>query len=153
MVRACNPGAGALNISPLAKRRAVGKRANFEPCTRPGLRRLKLLSISLAGLALGLAGCNQQRLHPRPREFLNFMNDSVAKYPGKELDVVLDNLNTHKPKEDRWLNSHPNVHLHFIPTHSSWLNQIECWFSILSRSALRMDQGRSTPAANEKLLL
>jgi len=81
------------------------------------------------------------------------MNDSVAKYPGKELDVVLDNLNTHKPKEDRWLNSHPNVHLHFIPTHSSWLNQIECWFSILSRSALRMDQGRSTPAANEKLLL
>jgi transposase len=32
---------------------------------------------------------------------------------------------------------HPNVHLHFIPTYSSWLNQVECWFSILSRSALR----------------
>jgi transposase len=57
--------------------------------------------------------------------------------PGKELHVVLDDLNTHKPKEDRCLKAHPNVHFHFIPTHSSWLNQIECWFSILSRSTLQ----------------
>jgi transposase len=33
--------------------------------------------------------------------------------------------------------THPNVHFHFIPTRSSWLNQVECWFSILSRSALQ----------------
>jgi transposase len=51
--------------------------------------------------------------------------------------VILDNLNTHKPKRDRWLQRHPRVHLHFTPTYSSWLNQVECWFSILSRSALR----------------
>ena len=51
--------------------------------------------------------------------------------------MILDNLNTHKPRNDRWLKTHPSVHLHFIPTHSSWLNQIECWFSILSRSALQ----------------
>jgi transposase len=51
--------------------------------------------------------------------------------------VILDNLNTHKPKHDRWLARHKNVHLHFTPTHASWLNQIECWFSILSRRALR----------------
>ncbi len=49
---------------------------------------------------------------------------------------MLDNLNTHKPKDDRWLRRHPNVHLHFTPTHASWLNQIEIWFSILSRAAL-----------------
>ena len=49
----------------------------------------------------------------------------------------VDNLNTHKPKNDRWLKSHPNVHLHFTPTRTSWLNQIECWFSILSRQALQ----------------
>ena len=73
----------------------------------------------------------------RRREFLDFMNELVSNYPGKELHVVLDNLNTHKPKEDRWLKAHPNVHFHFIPTHSSWLNQIECWFSILSRSTLQ----------------
>ena len=70
-------------------------------------------------------------------EFLAFMNDIVADYPGTAIHVVLDNLNTHKPKNDRWLKSHPNVHLHFTPTHTSWLNQIECWFSILSRQALQ----------------
>jgi transposase len=51
--------------------------------------------------------------------------------------VILDNLNTHKPKHDRWLARHKNLHLHFTPTNASWLNQIECWISILSRRALR----------------
>ena len=73
----------------------------------------------------------------RRREFLDFMNDIVAAHPGREIHVVLDNLNTHKPEQDRWLKAHPGVHLHFTPTYSSWLNQVECWFSILSRSALR----------------
>lgn len=73
----------------------------------------------------------------RRREFLDFMNDLVAEQHGREIHVVLDNLNTHKPKQDRWLKRHPNVHLHFTPTYSSWLNQVECWFSILSRQALR----------------
>jgi transposase len=73
----------------------------------------------------------------RRREFLDFMNGIVAEHPGREIHVVLDNLNTHKPKEDRWLRRHPNVHFHFTPTYSSWLNQVECWFSILSRQALR----------------
>jgi transposase len=73
----------------------------------------------------------------RRREFLDFMNELVADRPDQQLHVILDNLNTHKPKQDRWLKSHPNVHLHFIPTYSSWLNQVECWFSILSRAALR----------------
>ena len=73
----------------------------------------------------------------RRREFLDFMNDIVAAHPGREIHVVLDNLNTHKPKQDRWLRAHPRVHLHFTPTYSSWLNQVECWFSILRRSALR----------------
>ena len=76
-------------------------------------------------------------LRRRRREFLDFMNGILADYPGQEIHVVLDNLNTHKPKQDRWLKAHPNVHLHFVPTYSSWLNQVECWFSILGRSALR----------------
>ncbi len=48
----------------------------------------------------------------------------------------LDNLNTHKPNDDRWLKRDPNVHLHFTPTYSCWLNQVECWFRILSRRPL-----------------
>lgn len=74
----------------------------------------------------------------RRREFLDFMNSVVADYPKDvEIHVILDNLNTHKPKHDRWLGRHKNVHFHFTPTHASWLNQIEVWFSILSRAALR----------------
>ena len=73
----------------------------------------------------------------RRREFLDFMNEIVAEHPNQHIHVVLDNLNTHKPKQERWLKQHPNVHLHFTPTYSSWLNQVECWFSILSRQALR----------------
>lgn len=73
----------------------------------------------------------------RRREFLDFMSHILAHYPDRELHVILDNLNTHKPKHDRWLARHPNVHFHYTPTHASWLNQVECWFSILWRQALR----------------
>ena len=76
-------------------------------------------------------------LRRRRREFLDFMNQTVAHYSDRELHVILDNLNTHKPKHDRWLVKHPNVHFHYTPTHASWLNQVECWFSILWRQALR----------------
>lgn len=72
----------------------------------------------------------------RRREFLDFMNDVAAAHPDTEIHVVLDNLNTHKPKHDRWLTRHRNVHFHFTPTHASWLNQVEVWFSILVRAAL-----------------
>lgn len=74
----------------------------------------------------------------RRREFLHFMNQVMADYPdGVAIHVILDNLNTHKPKHDRWLARHPNVHFHYTPTHASWLNQVECWLSIMSRGALR----------------
>jgi len=69
-------------------------------------------------------------------EFLDFMNDIVAAYPDTALHVVLDNLNTHKPKNDRWLKRHPNVRFHFTPTRASWLNQVEIWFSILEKKSL-----------------
>lgn len=70
-------------------------------------------------------------------EFLDFMNKVVADYPCKELHVILDNLNTHKPKNDMWMKRHKNVHFHYTPTDASWLNQVEIWFSILSRNALK----------------
>src|SRR5215469_5576970 len=75
-----------------------------------------------------------QRL--RRVEFLDFMNRVIADHSGREVHVVLDNLNTHKPKHDRWRARHKNVHFHFTPTHASWLNQVEVWFSILSAKAL-----------------
>jgi transposase len=72
----------------------------------------------------------------RRLEFLDFMNQVVADYPDREIHVVLDNLKTHKPKRDLWLARHKNVHCHFTPTHASWLNRVEIWFSILARSTL-----------------
>ena len=72
----------------------------------------------------------------RRAEFLDFMNEVVADYPDQEIHVVLDNLRTHKPKRDRWRARHKNVHFHFTPTHASWLNQVEIWFSILARRTL-----------------
>ena len=68
-------------------------------------------------------------------EFLGFMNSVVAAFPDRELHVIIDNLNTHK-KNERWLKKHPNVHFHFTPTRSSWLNQVEIWFSILQSQSL-----------------
>lgn len=77
-------------------------------------------------------------LRKRRREFLHFMNDLAAGYPTEmQIHVILDNYCTHKPKHDRWLGRHRNVHFHFTPTHASWLNQVEIWFSILRRQALR----------------
>ena len=70
-------------------------------------------------------------------DFLDFMNRVIAEFPGREMHVILDNLNIHKNKTDGWLDKHPNIHFHFTPTHASWMNQIEVWFSVLSRGALR----------------
>ena len=69
-------------------------------------------------------------------EFLDFMNRVIAAYPEREIHVVLDNLSTHKPNRDMWLKRHKNVHLHYTPTHASWLSQIEIWFSILTGKSL-----------------
>jgi transposase len=86
-------------------------------------------------VATGLIKAGHYRRRRRV-EFLDFMNGLLAQYPDQELHVILDNLNTHKPKHDRWLARHKNVHLHFVPTHASWLNQVEVWFSILVSQAL-----------------
>jgi transposase len=79
-------------------------------------------------------------------EFLDFMNHIVADHPDTAIHVILDNLNTHKPKNDRWLNRHPNVHFHFTPTRASWLNQVEIWFSILEGKSLH---GASFTSVNQ----
>jgi transposase len=74
----------------------------------------------------------------RRRQFLDFMNEVLRDADAdQEIHVILDNLNTHKPKNDRWLTRHKNVHIHYTPTHASWLNQVEIWFSILQMKSLR----------------
>jgi transposase len=65
------------------------------------------------------------------------MNEVMADHPDQTIHVILDNLNTHKPKRDQWRARHRKVHFHFTPTHASRLNQVEIWFSILARSTFQ----------------
>lgn len=77
-------------------------------------------------------------------DFVSFMDKVVATYPAQRLHVVLDNLNTHckGPIQD-WLRAHPLVSFHYTPTHASWLNLIEAFFSILTRQGLQQAVHRS----------
>jgi transposase len=65
------------------------------------------------------------------------MNRVVKQYKGKEIRFILDNLSTHKPKRDWRLARHPTVHFHYTPAHTSGINQIEIWFSILAGQSLK----------------
>ena len=86
-------------------------------------------------------------------DFLSFMDDVVKSYPVSELHVVLDNLNIHKHEAAKqWLLSHPRVHFHYTPTHASWMNMVECFFSILTRQALTQSVHRSKKELKEFLI-
>ncbi|HLE61141.1 MAG TPA: IS630 family transposase [Thermoanaerobaculaceae bacterium] len=87
-------------------------------------------------------------------EFVAFLGDVVASQPvGREIHVILDNLSTHKTARVRaFLNDHPDVHLHFTPTYSSWLNQVEIWFSKIDRDVIARGVFTSTKDLARKLL-
>jgi transposase len=71
-------------------------------------------------------------------DFLAFLKKAVKPYAGKEIHVVLDNLSTHTtPDVAEWLANNSHVHFHFTPKGSSWLNQIETWFGIVTHQSIR----------------
>ena len=78
--------------------------------------------------------------YPRHRhqEFLRFLKKTAAAYPRTDLHVVCDNYATHKHADVRaWLSKNPRVTLHFTPTGCSWINLVECFFSVITRQAIR----------------
>lgn len=79
-------------------------------------------------------------------EFLDFLKLLHRQCPQrKHLHLIVDNLATHKHEDVRtWIAKHRRVHLHFTPTHASWLNQVELWFSILGRRLLKRGVFKST---------
>lgn len=89
-----------------------------------------------------LRRCQQRHRH---QEYLRFLNDIDAHVPA-ELDVhlVVDNYATHKtPRVLRWLAKRPRFHLHFTPTYSSWINQVERLFAELTNKAIRRGSFKS----------
>lgn len=71
-------------------------------------------------------------------EFVAFLSMVVSQQPvGKEIHIVVDNLSAHKTKRvDQFLLEHANVHMHYTPTYSSWLNQVELWFAKIERDVI-----------------
>jgi transposase len=70
--------------------------------------------------------------------FLAFLKKAVKPHAGTDIHVVLDNLSTHgTPDVTAWLAANPHVHFHFTPVGSSWINQIETWFGIITRQSIR----------------
>ena len=72
-------------------------------------------------------------------DFLDFLAQLEAEVPpGQRVIAILDNLSTHTTKEvGDWLVAHPRWQLVFTPKHASWLNQVEIFFSILTRRLLK----------------
>jgi transposase len=75
----------------------------------------------------------------RHQEFLSFLKHLDASTPAElALHLIADNYATHKhPQVKAWLARHPRFHLHFTPTYSSWLNQVERWFGLITQQAIR----------------
>lgn len=87
-------------------------------------------------------------------EFVAFLTDIVANQPkGKEIHVIADNLSAHKTKlVDQFLLTHGNVRMHFTPTYSSWLNQVELWFAKIERDVIARGVFTSVPDLKRKLM-
>ena len=86
--------------------------------------------------------------------FVAFLEDLVAHQPeGQQIHVILDNLSTHKTKRvAQFLEEHPNVNLHFTPTYSSWLNQVELWFAKIERDVIRRGIFKSVKDLSRKII-
>src|SRR5882757_4979760 len=96
-------------------------------------------------------------LHRRHRstEFRKFLDRIDSEVPHElEVHLVLDNYGTHKtPLIQRWLLRHPRFHLHFTPTYSSWINQVERWFAALTDQQIRRGSHRSRRALEDAIRL
>jgi transposase len=93
-------------------------------------------------------------LKPRHRhqEFLAFLKQVTRAYPHVELHLVMDNYAAHKhPAIKEWLTANPRVTCHFTPTHASWMNLVECWFSIAERQAIHRGTYTSVHDLNTKI--
>jgi transposase len=97
--------------------------------------------------------CNTAPRHTSA-EFVAFLTDIVPHQPtGKEIHVIADNLSAHKTaRVEAFLAQYPRVQLHFTPTYSSWLNQVELWFAKIERDVIARGVFTSVPDLKRKLM-
>ncbi len=88
----------------------------------------------------------------RHQEFLAFLKQVTRAYPEGELHLVMDNYAAHKHKAVKgWLAANPRVICHFTPTHASWMNLVEVWFSLIERQAIHRGSYGSVKELNAKI--
>jgi len=92
----------------------------------------------------------------RQQEFVKFLDQidaTLVKEPDISIHIVMDNYGTHKtPKVKRWFQRHPEYHLHFVPTYSSWLNQVERFFAEITEKRIRRGSFRSVKSLEEAIM-
>jgi putative transposase len=95
----------------------------------------------------------QPKKRHRHQELLQFLRHIEANVPLElEVHIIMDNYATHKHERIRsWFARRPRYHVHFTPTYSSWLNQVETWFGIITRKAIRRGSFRSAKELAEKI--
>jgi putative transposase len=93
------------------------------------------------------------RAQHRHQEFLDFLRQIDQQTPSElELHLIVDNYVTHKHgKVNAWLARHPRFHLHFTPTYSSWLNQVERWFALITARAIRRNSFTSVRQLKQQI--
>lgn len=91
----------------------------------------------------------------RHQEFLDFLRQIDKQTPAElDLHLIVDNYITHKhAKVKAWLARHPRFHLHFPPTYSSWLNQVERWFALITERAIRRNSFTSVRELKQQIEL
>ncbi len=91
--------------------------------------------------------CHRRHRHQEFLKFLNELDAKLTREPGVEIHLVLDNYGTHKTAAvRRWFLRHPEYHLHFTPTSSSWLNLVERFFAKITEKRIRRGVFRSVAA-------
>lgn len=125
-------------VLPLSPGRA--ERHGFE-YVRHGTLSLYAALETTSGLVIG-----QTAERHTSQAFVAFLADLLAKQPKRwEIHIICDNLSAHKTQRvEEFLADHPRVHLHFTPTYSSWLNQVELWFSKIERDLIHRGIFKST---------
>jgi transposase len=84
------------------------------------------------------------------RKFLITIDKTVPE--GLDIHIVADNYGTHKtPAVRAWLARHPRIHMHFTPTGSSWINQVERWFGYLTDQKIRRGDCKSVQALEKDI--
>lgn len=85
--------------------------------------------------------------------FLAFLKKLDRTYRNKKLHIIVDNLSVHKNQTVKeWLAGKRKIKIHFTPTYSSWLNQVEIWFNMLTKDVLKGGVWKSVEQLSSQLL-